>query len=259
MIEAKRRSFTEGDDESLSYEAQECRFCRIIKGADPLFRNNDFVGPHFGPPYMTNTFAVFPDGAPLTPGHVLITPIEHTLSLARMDGSSRSEILAGIYEVRSILKKRYPNQSTFYFEHGSCEEDERTGCSTTHAHFHVLTAPDDLLVDCGHTEDFKSVQTISDAWDRVNKSDYYLFGQFDGSTYVHEIAEPSGIKCHMYLRKLFASQLGEQYLADYRRYTGEDRRLDSLVDKVEELYYYLRWVTLSENCLTNEVNCNSVF
>jgi hypothetical protein len=44
----------------------------------------------------------------------------------------------------------------------------------------------------------------------------------------------------MYLRKLFANQLEAQDLADYRRYTGEDRVTDSLVDKPEELYYYLR-------------------
>lgn len=240
MVETERRSLFKEDNRSPSNETQGCRFCRIIKRADPLFKNNDFAGLHFGPLYTTDTFVVFPDGAPLTPGHVLITPVEHILSLARMDIPSRSEILAGIHRVRSILEERHPNQSAFYFEHGSCEDDERTGCSTTHAHFHVVIAPDDLLVNCGATEDFESVQTIPDAWDRVNRSDYYLFGRFDGPTYIHEIAEHSSLKCNMYLRKLFANQLEAQDLADYRRYTGEDRVTDSLVDKPEELYYYLR-------------------
>lgn len=252
MIEIGRRSLFEGDDRSLSNETRGCRFCRIIKGVDPLFMNNDFVGPHLGPPYTTDTFVVFPDGAPLTPVHVLITPVEHTLSLARMNRSSRSEILAGIHRVRSILEERDPGRSAFYFEHGSCEEDEQTGCSTTHGHFHVVIAPDDLLADCEATEDFESVQTIPDAWDRVNRSDYYMFGRFDGPTYVHEIAEHSSLKCHMYLRKLFASQLGAQDLADYRRYTGEDRTPDPLVNKPEELYHYLQQVTSSRIQLVGE-------
>lgn len=259
MIETERQSLSELDDETLSNKTPECRFCRIINGVDPLFKNNDFVGPYFGPPYTTDTFVVFPDGAPLTPGHVLIVPIEHTLSIARMDNSTRSEILTGIHRIRSILERRYPGQSAFYFEHGSCEEDEQTGCSTTHAHFHIVIAPEDLLVDCSATDDFESVQTIPAAWDRVNRSDYYLFGRFDGPTYVHEIVEHSSLKCRMYLRKLFASQLGAQDLTDYRRYTGEDRSPDSLINQLEGLYYYLRWVATSRFYQASNQNSNLTF
>lgn len=217
-----------------------CAFCGIAEGQTDVFANNDFLDARFGMPYETETTVAFPDGAPLTPGHVLVVPRDHYLSFARMDSRSQRDVLEHIRRIKSELERRYPDANPYYFEHGSCEADEATGCSTTHAHFHVLFEPDDLFDSWGSREAFTPYSSIRSAWAEMDESDYYLVGKFEGEVYGHKIVEHSSLKCRMYLRKLFADLSGRPSLSDYRRYTGENPTRDRLVDSPRDLFWTLR-------------------
>lgn len=225
---------------SISESNHHCNFCGIIKGNIDVFANNDFLNPHFNVPYETENVVAFPDGAPLTPGHTLIVPRAHSLSFARMDIQTQHDLLENIHNIKLGLEQWYPNAKPYYFEHGSCKEDERIGCSTTHAHFHILFASDRLFRNWDSQDNFNIFSNLLHIWEEMDKSDYYLLGDFQGLVYGHKIREHSSLKCRMYLRKLFANLCGVPSLADYQRYTGEEATRDSLVKNPKEVMQALR-------------------
>jgi hypothetical protein len=119
----------------------------------------------------------------------------------------------------------------YFFEHGSSEEDEKFGCAITHAHFHHLYAPNDLLPSeiNNHLKEFDSVL---EAWEKFGNDDYYLIGQVGSLVYGTNVIESPELKCDMYLRKQIAGKLGFPERADYLRFSEPNPDEDSLSEAV---------------------------
>jgi histidine triad (HIT) family protein len=72
--------------------AQDCYFCRVSAGlADPfIFENRSFVG-------------IF-DTNPVNPGHALIIPRRHVVSLFELDDTEQSDYFGAIHGVRNVIE-----------------------------------------------------------------------------------------------------------------------------------------------------------
>lgn len=71
---------------------QDCYFCRVSAGlADPLiFENRSFVG-------------IF-DTNPVNPGHALVIPRRHVVSLFELNQSEQADYFDAIYGVRQVIE-----------------------------------------------------------------------------------------------------------------------------------------------------------
>lgn len=82
------------------------------------------------------------DVAPIGPGHCIIVPARHQLSLAQTSPDEKSAILAAMSAVGSAISTVFAHEPVF-FEHGQCVEGRGlTGCGISHAHLHVVARPE---------------------------------------------------------------------------------------------------------------------
>lgn len=218
-----------------------CKMCDIMSGSIDVYESNALVEKGKEIPYESDEFAVFPDAAPLGYGHVLIVPKTHVLSMARLPKAKqrRSLSLARAFVEHVSNGHDWAEYTPFFLEHGSCEEDQKVGCSITHAHFHVFFQHDDALDDADVLADLTEFDGVEDAWDYAGESDYYLLGEFGTETYASKVSEAAELKCTMLLRKLFARQLDDPDIADYQRYESESADADELLPTVEETHELL--------------------
>jgi diadenosine tetraphosphate (Ap4A) HIT family hydrolase len=77
---------------SIDPHLQDCYFCRVCAGrADPfIYANRSFVG-------------IF-DTNPVNPGHALVIPRRHVVSLFELDETERSDYFDAIYGVRQVIE-----------------------------------------------------------------------------------------------------------------------------------------------------------
>jgi diadenosine tetraphosphate (Ap4A) HIT family hydrolase len=196
---------------------EECSFCGIVHGSGEIGATNPELDREFDIPFQTQDFVVFPDAAPIAPRHSLIVPRSHVLSFARL-GAGRQYATQMLVNYLTMQLSAPEDHVPYVFEHGSKEADETVGCGITHAHLHVLYIPAGCLNDVDHIEEFTEYSDVRAAWDALGQEDYYLFGRVGGTVRATVVQEAAELKCSMFLRKCFASQMGRPDLADYRRY-----------------------------------------
>jgi diadenosine tetraphosphate (Ap4A) HIT family hydrolase len=194
----------------------DCSFCEIIHGRRDLFSTNPYVPRGLQIPMQTPNFVAFPDAAPLSEGHTLVVPREHSLSIAAMRRSVQEELL-GIAE--QVCSPRVsPGMIQYFFEHGSRTEDEMAGCSTTHAHFHLLEGRAGLIESLKRDSSYRSFGSLTEAWATLAPDDYYLLGAKEEGILGTPIYEHPSLRCRLFMRTLFAAHSGRPELSNYRRY-----------------------------------------
>lgn len=203
--------------ETTPQETVECSFCGIVHSSGEIGATNPELEQEFEIPFRTPDFVVFPDAAPIAPRHSLIVPQDHVLSFSRLD-VDRQHATQRLVDYLTTHISAPEDYVPYVFEHGSKEADETVGCGITHAHLHVLYVPAGCLNDPDHVEEFTEYSDLRAAWDALGKEDYYLFGRVEGPVHATVVQEAAELKCSMFLRKWFASQMGRPDLADYRRY-----------------------------------------
>ena len=73
--------------------SQDCYFCRVSAGlADPLI-------------YENRSFVALFDTNPVNPGHALVIPRRHVVSLFDLDTTEQSDYFDAIYGVRQVIEK----------------------------------------------------------------------------------------------------------------------------------------------------------
>jgi histidine triad (HIT) family protein len=86
----------------------------------------------------------FVDLAPVLPGHVVITPKEHTVAYAGLNSGVENEFAYLLHTVKNKLESRGPN--FIEFEHGmginQAGEQKPLGKSVYHAHWHLIPIGD---------------------------------------------------------------------------------------------------------------------
>lgn len=214
----------------------ECSFCGIVNGSGEIGSTNPELEQEFGIPLQTPDFIVFPDAAPIAPRHSLIVPRDHHLGFSRLDADHQHST----QKLVDYLTTHIPNPEDhvpYVFEHGSNETDEIVGCGITHAHLHLLYIPEGCLNNTNRVEEFSDYSDLLRAWNAVGEEDYYLFGRVGGTIHATVIQEAAELKCSMFFRKWFASQMGRPDLADYRRYQTEGA--DDMLGEVERTHNVL--------------------
>lgn len=230
--------------------SSDCTFCEIINGASDVMDNNIHTESRYGVPYESRNFVAFPDGAPLSQGHTLLAPKSHNLSFSRLSETLRDEAIGEIHYLKNQLCKKFSNATPYFFEHGSTEADETLGCSTTHAHFHLLFVEDEsLFCEWNGSGDFIKYPNISEVWTQMGEHDYYLFGRFGASVFAHTVIEDPSLKCRMFLRKLFANRMEQPDVADYLRFSQPEPRKGPLRKHPVTLYNQLDHIDQYENIL----------
>ncbi|KKP29417.1 MAG: hypothetical protein UR15_C0016G0002 [Parcubacteria group bacterium GW2011_GWA2_31_28] len=139
----KQKSYKEG-----LLLVQQCGFCLIpeIKTTE-YFQNMYGDLPHtLNVPGVPANFTVLQDLVPIAEqgGHLLVMPNAHYISLATVEDQegiavARDAIIGG-------LRKHFPNNSIFTFEHGQGFLDGEPvacgGCHLDHAHGHLIILPE---------------------------------------------------------------------------------------------------------------------
>lgn len=218
----------------------DCRFCSIMEGSEDLFATNPFVKKGLEIPYEASDLVIIPDAAPLAYEHCLIVPRHHVLSIATLDRNKQKEILNLAEELVNYLRIfRKAPLKPYYFEHGSTSEDEKIGCSTVHAHFHIFFAPPNLGNGVG-LDGFQKFGNIENGWETLGGNAYYLLGEFGKTAWGCDVNEDPRLKCTMFIRKVFSFRLNRPELADYRRYSEPLAETDELVESVYETYKHLK-------------------
>ncbi len=117
-----------------------CDFCKELRELPCIFsrRYVDLAGkrairrsPHS---YL------LPSLGPLVAGHVLIVPLQHVTSLARLTGEAFTDLVAKADDwAGKVTEGKIP----LMFEHGTPSEDTmHGGCGICHCHLHLLPMPD---------------------------------------------------------------------------------------------------------------------
>ena len=104
--------------------AEECIFCRIVKGeipADKFFENEHFVA--------------FKDIKPIAPQHFLVVPKEHIATLNDL-GSDKAHIASGILTAAQEVAKKAGIAESGYRSVINCNAD--SGQEVFHIHLHVI-------------------------------------------------------------------------------------------------------------------------
>src|SRR3989339_1944845 len=133
-------------DKKLSLVKQ-CDFCLIPKiKTTEYFRSMYGDLPHtLDIPGVPTTFTVLQDLVPIAEqgGHLLLIPNIHSISLAAIRDKKGLSIARDV--VLHSLRKYFPNNPIFIFEHGPGFLDGESiacgGCHLDHAHGHLLVLP----------------------------------------------------------------------------------------------------------------------
>lgn len=153
----------------------DCVLCRVVSGASPTPFEDLVPGsaPNDQVLLPGQSAGVIVDVAPIAPGHCLIVPRDHVLSVGQADPRTRAETELHMSLIRGAFRSVFKSDAVF-FEHGQCSGDEIEGCGIGHAHMHAIrhepnAAIPDLPVQVLHGG-------ISDLPSSVN-DDGYLFIQ----------------------------------------------------------------------------------
>ena len=97
-----------------------CPFCDRIESTDPVAANDSAIA--------------FPDGFPVSEGHMLVVPRRHVRSLWDLSPNEQHDIWGLVSEVRALLASRHSPDG---FNVG-VNDGAAAGQTVDHAHLHVI-------------------------------------------------------------------------------------------------------------------------
>ncbi len=102
-------------------DAADCIFCQIINGAIPaavVFEDSDFVG--------------FLDNHPLFPGHILLSPRSHYVTLLELPGSLAGAAMTNTQLLAKAVENALDAEGTFI------AINNRVSQTVPHLHIHIV-------------------------------------------------------------------------------------------------------------------------
>jgi diadenosine tetraphosphate (Ap4A) HIT family hydrolase len=195
-------------------ENRTCEFCAEFK-TPSLSRFGKLYETMFQHRFIrwSGEVALFPTLGQIFKGSVLIAPRAHVETMARLDSSTRSDVL------KLINFARATSPLTVVFEHGStCQS--AGGCGIYHAHIHVVPVPGPLEWRTALPSNSTVFRTFADAFDALKCAENYLLtSDTTGGIAAFEInacdvaAFPS-----QYFRRLLTSHYSVNRAWDWRSY-----------------------------------------
>lgn len=98
-----------------------CIFCKIVAGDVPSYKL-----------YEDDKLLVFLDVNPVSPGHILIIPKEHTLDLNSIDNDTLIKILDKSRDISTLLMTKLGAEGYTLIQNNGCVQEVK------HYHLHVI-------------------------------------------------------------------------------------------------------------------------
>lgn len=207
-----------------------CRFCPELEGEFDesayhlLARSNEsrFIR-------ESANFVTFPTLGPLVPGHLLIVPKRHFLSMGHLPPNLSSELEDFVELTLRKLSAVY-RQDTILFEHGPLSISEKGGCCVDHAHIHAIPAPVNIRPHAQELYEEHTITGLVELGTIVKAGSPYLFFQNTaGERFVYK----APLVVSQFLRMVVARELGHPNIWDWRSQPRLDvvkQTLHSLAD-----------------------------
>jgi diadenosine tetraphosphate (Ap4A) HIT family hydrolase len=137
---------------------------------------------------------------PLSPGYVLVLPVEHSYSISNCSLEQRMEIHSQKDKIATILRNEYG--SVVCFEHGAVSSIKRGGACVDHAHLHILPGISGFRERLA--TEFKEI-LINNIGEIPSQTDinrpYLYLEDKDGKCYVYQIPD---VLPSQYIRRIWA-------------------------------------------------------
>ncbi len=169
----------------------------------------------------TRNFALIPSVGPLAVGHVLLCPKSHCCSFRDVDRNLDAEVMKLKMQIRSLLTRTF-GKPIHCFEHGMRSDGSRVLCTVDHAHLHFVPADVDMRDALQYQQaPWVSFEGSLHTLRAVVGNDEYLFYESPSgeSAVIPARDEEFGSQ---YIRKAFASQLGESSTWNWRHFPKVD-------------------------------------
>jgi diadenosine tetraphosphate (Ap4A) HIT family hydrolase len=179
-----------------------CSFCAALAGLrdEPAVVENE-------------QFVAWISRGALVEGHLLVLPKRHVLSLRELEPAEVAPLLRFVTAVEEVLGQVYG--SVALFEHGPAVPGSPVGCSTDHAHLHMVPWPRSL-VELAEDElpglTWRRVDGLSEALASESDSPYLFVRDADGTS---SIASGPDIPSQA-IRRAIATALGRREEWDWK-------------------------------------------
>ncbi len=204
-------------------EQKQCVLCAQINHSQEddllykLTKEDDYYSPRIV--YESENFIAFPSIGPLVLGHVIVCPKFHTHSFACLDQKYNDEYC----EFKASLTRKLINsflKPVHVFEHGMSADCKRILCSITHAHQHFIPTEVDISHDFHPAIKWEKIPDKISGLYITKGEEYFLFHSYAKEPII-TISDISFIQSQ-YIRKLYATALGERDKWNWRDYPSSD-------------------------------------
>jgi diadenosine tetraphosphate (Ap4A) HIT family hydrolase len=179
--------------------------------------------------FETQNFVGMPGIGALLPGYLLIIPLRHSLSIAQLPLDQRNEFESLKEKIRDVLTRHY--MSPIFFEHGSLDENSKSGCCIYHAHLHALPFAFNIFKDLQGLNS-KKVESIFEAAEWLNNGNSYIYFETQQEEKYVFTCPPD--LPSQYIRRVLAKKLGIQDEWDWQLWINEENVLRTLTDLSDE-------------------------
>lgn len=131
---------------TVDYCTKRCFLCDEVNEGEPLsYFLEIYKHPTDKILFESPHFVAMPDISPIVPGHTLLFPKDHILSLSRLEPDEWQEFKLIKSSVTAWLREK--SMSYFVFEHGTVSPEISSGICVKHAHLHFIPAKIDNMAD----------------------------------------------------------------------------------------------------------------
>jgi hypothetical protein len=166
-----------------------CPLCKEFKATD--LSSTSTVGERYEDSRIVafnDDLCVFPGVGCYVNGYLLLSTVEHYLSLCNCPDEIVKKIDGAIPQIRALYGERLGCGSVF-FEHGTVADFEISPASINHFHMHFMPVNEPIWDKINAQYDFeyyplRSIAEVKDVVAEKRISSYLLFGDYDGKIYM---------------------------------------------------------------------------
>jgi diadenosine tetraphosphate (Ap4A) HIT family hydrolase len=198
-----------------------CEFCQEFAGSSPRFEK--LYGQLASTRVIARTgrFVALPTLGQLFTGSLLILPVDHVETCARLTAEARQELGELVAKMAHRVREF---GEPIIFEHGATEPTGG-GCGIYHAHLHIVPVPNPTLASTLFPEHQAQTQDLQRAWDSLQNVDEYLLMCADGQTLYSDLTGQPKRFPSQFFRRRIAEHFRLEAPWDWRLYTDVEPAL----------------------------------
>lgn len=198
-----------------------CEFCQEFAGSSPRFEKLYGRLASTRIVARTDRFVALPTLGQLFTGSLLILPVDHVETCARLTAEARQEL----EELAATMAHRVREfGEPIIFEHGATEPSGG-GCGIYHAHLHIVPVPVSTLASTLFPEHQAQTQDLQRAWESLQNADEYLLMSAAGQTLYSDLMGQASRYPSQFFRRRIAEHFHLEAPWDWRAYTDVEPAL----------------------------------